>query len=131
MVGAGQGSGTRYTRGVPRVIALVDDLMFLSRLREAAGTEVVAVRGPQELLEACRSEPPALVVLDLDSPRVRALEALQVLRAGSPAQVVATVGFFSHVHPERGRDALAAGCGRVLPRSAFVKELPALLAPPA
>lgn len=113
-----------------RVIALVEDLMFLSRVREAAataGVEVHAVRTTEELLEACRPGSVALVVLDLDSPRVPAFEALGRLRA--EAQVVASVGFFSHIHPERGRDALAAGCGRVLPRSVFVKELPALLTP--
>jgi len=118
---------------VPRVIALVEDLMFLSRVREAAaasGTVIHAVHTADELLEACRSEVPSLLLLDLDSPRVGALEALRRLRTEALAPDVASLGFFSHVHPERGRDALAAGCGRVLPRSAFVKELPGLLAPP-
>jgi len=107
--------------------------MFLSRLRQAGpagGPEALVVRTPVELVEACRSEPTLLVVLDLDSPRVPALEALRALRAEASTRDVTAVGFFSHVRPERGREALAAGCSRVLPRSLFVKELPALLAPP-
>jgi len=115
------------------VIALVEDLMFLSRVREAAlasGSEIHAVRSADEPLEACRAQAPSLVLLDLDSARLGALEALRRLRAEPLAPDAPTLGFFSHVHPERGRDALAAGCGRVLPRSAFVKELPGLLAPP-
>jgi hypothetical protein len=41
---------------------------------------------------------------------------------------VPVVAFFSHVNPERGEQARAAGCNRVLARGAFVKELPSLLA---
>ena len=113
---------------MPAVITLVDDLMFLSRIREAAkaaGVEVKAARavaGLPELTEGAR-----LVLIDLDSPRLPVSEAVAALkdRTSGGLQVV---GFFSHVHGERARQALAAGCTRVLPRSAFVKELPALLA---
>jgi hypothetical protein len=46
------------------VIALVSDLMFGSRIREAAAAKGAAVRtarGPEALLQACREELPALV----------------------------------------------------------------------
>src|SRR6188474_531534 len=52
------------------VVALVDDLMFVSRIREAArghGLDVRTVRRIPELLEACRDHG-RLVVLDLDTP---------------------------------------------------------------
>ncbi len=120
-----------YTASVPPVIAYMDDLMFLSRVREAAkaqGLEVRGVRTLPELQQAC-SPPPRLVLMDLDSPRLPATEALAVLRADPSLAGVPVVGFFSHVHGERARAAQAAGC-TVLARSAFVQKLPELLASP-
>jgi hypothetical protein len=38
------------------------------------------------------------------------------------------VAFLSHVHAEGAEAARAAGCSRVLARSAFVQELPRLIA---
>jgi CheY-like chemotaxis protein len=114
---------------MPCVVALVDDLMFLSRIREAAkavGLEVRTARGLPELLAACR-EAPGLIVVDLDRPRLPLAEALAALRSEAPA--VPVVGFVSHVHAERAQAAREAGCTRVLARSAFVKELPSLLGP--
>jgi CheY-like chemotaxis protein len=117
---------------VPKALAMVEDLMFLSRIAAAApsGVGVVSVRTAGELLQACRPEPPFVVILDLDSPTLPTLDSVRALRAEAATRGLAVVGFFSHVRPERGREALAAGCSRVLPRSRFVAELPALLARP-
>lgn len=115
---------------MPTIVALVDDLMFLSRIREAAarpGVEVKAVRNAGALLDACRAEA-ALVVADLDSPRLHAIDAIRSLRADPAGAALTVIGFFSHVHSERARDATAAGASQVLPRSAFVRELGALVA---
>lgn len=112
-----------------RVIAFVDDLMFLSRIREAAkarGLEVQGARTVADLLAAGR-EAPRLVILDLDRTRPPAREALAALRAEPALAAVPVVGFFSHVHAERGREAREAGCTKVMPRSVFVQELDALL----
>jgi len=114
---------------MPLVAALVEDLMFLSRIREAArgaGVEVRAVRTVEAVLQAAR-DGAQLVLLDLDSPRLPWSDALAALSDGpSPA----TVGFFGHVHAETGQAAAAAGCTLVLARGAFVQRLPALLADP-
>jgi CheY-like chemotaxis protein len=113
------------------VVALVEDLMFLSRIREAArrqSVEVRAVRTVPALLEAGRAGA-HVVVVDLDSRRLPAVEALAALRADPATAHIATVGFFSHVETERAREARESGCGTVLPRSAFVQRLDALLAP--
>lgn len=115
-----------------RIIAFVDDLMFLSRIREAArarGLEVQGARTVADLVAACR-EAPRLVILDLDRGRPPASEALAALRAEPALASVPIVGFFSHVHAERGREAREAGCTKAMPRSAFVQELDGLLASP-
>ena len=113
----------------PVVVALVDDLMFLSRIREAAkrqGAEVRAVRTAADAAAACR-EGARLVIVDLDTPRLPVMDAVAAV-AGDPAlSGVELVGFYSHVETERAREARAAGCRTVLPRSVFVRQLDDLL----
>jgi len=112
------------------VVALVDDLMFLSRIREAArgrGLEVKAVRTVADAVASARADA-RLVILDLDSPRLPSAAALAALRADETLAGLPIVGFFSHVEAERGREAARAGCTTVLPRSAFVQGLGELLA---
>ena len=112
------------------VVALVDDLMFLSRIREAArghGLEVKAARTAGDTVAAARAGA-RLVIMDLDSPRLGAADALSALRADPALAGLPVVGFFSHVEAQRGRDAAQAGCTTVLPRSVFVQKLDALLA---
>jgi hypothetical protein len=116
---------------MPAVVAFMDDLMFLSRIRAAAaaqGIPVTAVRTVPDLLAACRQEA-HLVLADLDT-RLPALDAIAALRAERDLAGLAVVGFFSHVHPERAETARAAGCTWVLPRSAFVRQLEGLLRHP-
>jgi hypothetical protein len=54
------------------IVAFVDDLMLLSRVREAARALDVEVRGMRrvsDLVEACRHSP-TVVLIDLDSARL-------------------------------------------------------------
>jgi DNA-binding NarL/FixJ family response regulator len=110
------------------VVAVVDDLMFLSRIREAAkrqGAEVQAVKTAAAAAAACREG--CLVIFDLDSSRLPVMEAIAAVTDDSAVAGVELVGFYSHVETERARAALAAGCKEVMPRSRFVQELDRLL----
>jgi DNA-binding NarL/FixJ family response regulator len=112
------------------IVALVDDLMFLSRIREAAkghGLEVKPARTAADALAGARAGA-RLVIMDLDSPRLPVAATLAELRDEPSLTGLRVVGFFSHVEAQRGREAAAAGCTTVLPRSAFVQQLDALLA---
>ena len=117
------------------VIALADDLLFLSRIREAArgaAAEVRAVRDAGGLGESVRAGG-RLVLVDADSSRLPWEAAVRALRA-TQGGAVPVVAFLSHVHADRAEAARAAGCTRVLARGAFVQELPRLIAataPPA
>src|SRR5262245_33265375 len=111
--------------GMAEVLALVDDLMFLSRVREAAR--------PHDLAVTAVRQPPAaagpdvrlvLVVLD----RFGQAETLARLRAVPGLAGRPVVGFLSHVNADRAREAREAGLARVMARGAFVQELPGLLA---
>jgi CheY-like chemotaxis protein len=114
---------------VPIAIAFVEDLMFVSRIRAAAGaTDVRVVRGGEALLEACRAAPGALVVVDLDDPRLEALGAVERLRADPGLSSVPIVGFVSHLNAGAVASARRKGVTRILARSAFVAQLPRILA---
>lgn len=113
---------------MPTVVVLEDDLLFLSRIREAAqSARVCVVRTAAALVEACRQDPEVLVLADLDSPRLDALAAIRALRADPALLQTRVIGFFSHVEAERGREALALGATRVMARGAFADALPELL----
>lgn len=107
----------------------MEDLLFLSRIREAArprGLEVLVVRRAADLRQAVTSGG-LLVLVDADSDRVPWAEAVRALReAGTPADL-SIVAFLSHVDAARATAAREAGCHRVLARSAFVQELPRLV----
>ncbi len=124
------GLASSILRVVAHLIALVDDLMFLSRVREAArgrALEVRVARKTADVLEAAR-EGASLLVVDLDSRRLPWAEALASLRSDAGLAALPVVGFLSHVNAEGAQAARTAGCSRVLARSAFVQELPAILA---
>lgn len=112
------------------VIVAVDDLMFASRIASTAkalGVAIAFARSPEAIVEAVRTRAPQLVIFDLNSVKVRPLEAVAALQADAALAAVPTVGFVSHVQAELIAAARAAGVGRVLARSAFVTELPQLL----
>jgi CheY-like chemotaxis protein len=112
------------------ILALVEDLLFRSKIREVAkrtGAEIVFPRTPAEVSEAARARP-SLAVVDLHADKLDPLGSLAALRAeGIPA-----IGFFAHVQTDLARAALEAGATEVMPRSAFAARLPEILArPPA
>lgn len=112
------------------ILAVVDDLFFLSKIRQtaqAAGVTVETV-GPAELAGRAAERAPGGVLVDLNHRSGAAVEAVRALKAAAATAQVPVVGFFSHVQEELGRAARQAGCDRVMPRSAFSIQLPRLLA---
>jgi CheY-like chemotaxis protein len=115
------------------LVAFMDDLMFLSRIRDAAqsaGLQVQSVREPAALVEACRLNRPAVVFVDLDSSRLASLDAVAAMRADPELSTIPVVGFLGHTQTERADAAQSAGCTRVLTRGAFVNELRSLILQP-
>ena len=113
------------------IVAAVDDLLFSSKIRNAArqaGVECVFARSADAVLDEVRARRPALVLFDLDAERIRPLEALERLRAEPELAATPTLGFVSHVHAALIQAARAGGIGEVLPRSAFVASLPDIVA---
>ena len=112
------------------VLALVDDLMFRSKIKStAAGLGVsVAFAGSRDAaLAAMRAELPALLILDLNNPRIDPIGTLTAMKHDAAFASVRTVGFVSHVDTDTIDAARAAGVDEVLARSAFAAALPNLL----
>jgi PleD family two-component response regulator len=113
------------------ILAAVDDLMFASKIRAAAGpagARVVFARSPDDLIAHARAERPSLVIFDLNSTRLQPLATLAALRADPSLADVRTIGFVSHVQTDAIKAAREAGIGEVLARSAFSKNVGEILA---
>ncbi len=109
------------------VIAVVPDLFFATKIEavaRAAGTPLAVLAAPQAF-ERCAAAPPRRVLVDLHAPGAVAL--VVALKADERTRGIPVTGFYSHVETEIRAEALAAGADDVLPRSAFVTRLPALL----
>ena len=107
-----------------RVVALVDDLFFVSKMLETAkhvGVELKTAANAAALLDLMQQAPaPAMAVVDLNA-RQGGVAAVEQLRAAGHALPV--VAFLSHVQTELAEQARAAGCTEVMPRSRFTQNL--------
>lgn len=115
--------------GPRRVLALVPDLFFASRITTTATHLGVAVHAttPDRLVADCREIRPALIIIDLHAPG-GALEAVRELKRDPVTAGVRVVGFYSHVEAHVRAAALEAGVDEPMPRSAFTAKLATLLA---
>lgn len=112
------------------VLVAVDDLMFSSRISTAAkavGAAIRFTRSVDAVVGAAREAAPALVIIDLNAARMQPLAILAALKGDPALAAIPTVGFVSHVDTATIEAARGAGVDRVLARSAFVEQLPALL----
>ncbi|MCA1813653.1 MAG: hypothetical protein LC624_06850 [Halobacteriales archaeon] len=111
------------------VLVAVPDLLLQSRILDAAkrgGVRTVVANTPEEVLAHARAELPALVLLDLESPRVQAVRALALLREAGLD--VPTLGFYGHVQAQVAERAKQAGLQEAMTRGAFVQRLDELMA---
>jgi PleD family two-component response regulator len=112
------------------VLAVVDDLMFTSKIKATArllGVDVTFVRSSDAALAGMRANPPALVILDLNNPRTDPLGTVAVMKGEPALASIPTVGYVSHVQTDLIDAARAAGVDDVLARSAFTARLAEIL----
>jgi PleD family two-component response regulator len=112
------------------VLAIVDDLMFSSKIRTAAaqlGVDIAFARSSAAALAAIRASAPALVILDLNNPRTDPLGTVAALKQDPATASIRTIGYASHVQTDVIDAARQAGVDEVLARSAFSARLPDIL----
>ena len=107
------------------ILAIVEDLMFRGKLETTAAHLGVPLTIAAETGPALGGGPWSRVLIDLNLSRGDALAMIRELRAAHPDLPV--IGYCSHVQQDLQQQSLEAGCTRVLPRSAFVQQLPELL----
>jgi PleD family two-component response regulator len=112
------------------VLVVLDDLMFSSKIKTAAGqlgVPVAFARTSASALTEMRRELPSVVILDLNNTRTDPLGMIAAMRADPALATVRTVGFVSHVDTALIDAARQAGITEVLARSAFTAQLAEIL----
>ena len=112
------------------VAILVDDMFLASKINSTAaerGRKIERVK-TREQLEALSTNPPALVIVDLNSDRQDPVDAIRYLKSNPDLRDVPIAAFVSHVQTDLIREAQAAGCDYVLARSAFTQMLGEIVA---
>jgi DNA-binding NarL/FixJ family response regulator len=113
----------------PEIVLVCQDMIFTSKIAGTASALGRPIRVVATAVQALASvgQETRVVLIDLSSPRSTTAE-LASLCAGLPsgAKVIA---YGSHVEVDRLREARAAGCHLVLPRSEFTERLAELLQP--
>lgn len=112
------------------ILCAVDDLLFsvkISTAAKALGAEVCFERTADNVVPSVRDRLPALVIFDLNSTKLRPMEAIAALKADEALSGIRTLGYVSHVDTDTVAAARQAGIDEVLARSAFVERLGKIL----
>ena len=114
------------------VIAVVNDLLFRTKIEQAAAPQAAEVRVAPDAaaaLRAVKEAPGSLVLIDLNLAAAEPLALIRALRQADPTATL--IGYGAHVEAALHAAAREAGCASVLARSAFIQRLPELLADPS
>ena len=111
------------------ILAIVDDLMFSSKIKTTAnhlGVTVTFARSAEAALATMRKTAPTLTIVDLDSARTDPLGTVAAIKSDPALASIPIIGFVSHVHADLIDSARAAGVD-VMARSAFTAQLADIL----
>ena len=112
------------------ILCVVDDLIFsvkISTAAKALGAQVYFERAADKVVARIREQKPSLVILDLNSAKLRPMEVIASVKDDAALSGVRTLGFVSHVNGDIIAEAREAGIDQVLARSAFVDQLGEIL----
>lgn len=113
-----------------QIIAVMDDLFFSSKIREAAkplGLNIEFIKNTDGLIEQLESQKPSLLIFDLNSKACNSIENIKNLKSSPTLKDIPVLGYLSHVQTELKEEADKAGCDLVLPRSKFSKDIKEIL----
>ena len=113
------------------VIAVVDDMFFVSKIRatgKALGMIVKFPRSADAFRATVSDEAPHLIVVDLHNEKMNPFDLAAEVKGDERLKDIPLLGFFSHVQVELQRRAGDAGYDQILPRSLFARDLANILA---
>jgi CheY-like chemotaxis protein len=117
-----------------RVLALVPDLLFGSRVQHAltsAGHDVELIGDENRLRERLgdvAAAPAAVLVVDLTNEDLDGASILESLSRDGALEQIRTLAFYSHVDGHVRERAEQAGFDQVVPRSRMAREADQLVA---
>ena len=112
------------------IVCAIDDLIFSIKISTAAKqlkADVYFERTADKVVATVREKKPTLVIFDLNSARMRPLDAVAALKRDPELGAIRTLGFVSHVDAATIEAARATGIDEVLARSAFAARLGEIL----
>jgi PleD family two-component response regulator len=113
------------------ILAVLDDLMFTSKIKTTAsqlGVSVTFARSAETALSEMRKTAPSLVILDLNNSRTDPLGLVRSMKQDPALASVRTLAYASHVLTDVIDAARREGVSDVLARSAFSQRLADILA---
>lgn len=108
------------------ILCVVDDLLFsvkISTAAKALGAELYFERKADDVVPRIREKQPGLVIFDLNSAKLRPMDAIAAMKADPALRGIRTLGYVSHVQTDTIEAARRAGVDQVLARSTFVNRL--------
>src|SRR5688572_14312525 len=108
------------------VLCVVDDLLFSVKISTAAkslGVDVFFERAADSVVARVREKQPRLVIFDLNSSRLRPLDAIAEMKRDPALNVVRTSDYATHEQADTINAARAAGIDQVVARSAIAERL--------
>ncbi len=105
---------------MPKITAIVNDLIFMTKIRNTAeyfGLPVAFVGNELQLdhyLKDCE-----LLLIDIENEFIDSLSLIERLKNNPETSSIKLIGYMSHVNTPLRAQALAAGCDGVLSRFEF------------
>ncbi len=112
------------------IVAILDDMFFASKIREAAkasGVDVEFIKSEYALHGFNPSVPPSLVIVDLANKNIAPLDIVGRIKSSDKFGKARVIGYLPHVAKELAARVLEAGYDQVLPRSRLSRELSTIL----
>ena len=112
-------------------VLIDDNLLFTSQVSAGLarlGLAAEVIGSPGGVVERLAAAPPAVVLVNLSSDRLRPLELVRALKADPRLAAVPVIGFTGHTEQARIEAGREAGCDRVVANSAVTGDLGAVLA---
>jgi CheY-like chemotaxis protein len=112
-----------------KILAVVEDIFFLAKIQQTARQMGITVEsvGPDALQEKLAGNDAHAILVDLNHRSGKAIAVLETVSNDPATRSIPVVAFLSHVQTDLAQAARAAGCNRVMARSAFSQQLPMLL----
>jgi len=123
-------SGASGNKTNAYAVAVLDDMFFASKIKEAAkasGVDVEFIKSEYALHRFNPSAPPSLVIVDLANKSIDPLDIIRLIKSSGKFGKARVIGYLPHVAKELASRVLNAGYDQVLPRSKLSRELTDIL----